>query len=901
MKPKYLWFINALLAIIAAYIAYRIWFAPRNDAWSYIPDNAFMIVESAEIQQSIFDDKNLDANQLSDVPFFYDAIEQLRHITQLVDNQELSQKFLSKKLISYSLHRETKKNLEYVIYIPANNFGDGNFINQLLKPDVEKRKIYARTYKGVKLQELFELSGKSVLNFFTHDDYLICSSSKILLEDVVNRIKSGVAIERVPFKESRKGSAHIYFKSKNLQNVADILPSQLSPNLIEFFGNITPRNPDIVFEKAKELNTITAFIHSSGSSRVPFLGIFGKQVPKPIECADYISDKTAIMIRMSFHNNARFAQDMNAYLKANNETLAADKDSVNRFLNANLNSIYGVIHNEVVLTEMETQSDEPAKKILLIKTEDTAEAINLFDDFANKSEAFSAYNKPKPIPFLNYYIRKLEISQLPSMLFGSTFTGFSDCYYTLKDNYIILASDEEAMKNYLSDLNIGSTWSKSAIYTDFLKKLRPQAQVTAIVSPQRVWSNLYNSLPQKWKNSIAKHESRAKGLRFIALENFVKDASFGTKIIIEKQPKGSRKFSNKLFLQDSLMVNTPFTGVPLLIKNPANRADEIIIQQADNQLVLLNNQAQKINEVAASSQLSSNYFLATDYLQDGLLHYLSSIPQGLVVLSRDVQNGLMITEPPLVLSDGISAFAANDFKIYVSDNAGMIYTVDEETKKVGRVKTPAGLQDIVRIQPVKYKNGNYLAVLQRDGSLNILYENGANKQGFPRVPISAKPVEMIVEANSEKNSLITLVSELGEIKKVDMNGEVIETIQIEKTEKTTTFEVLFDQNRNDWIIIRRTPTNLFVFDKRGNSLMEIQNTNFLKSQLKYFDLGNDIRIIAVFDGKNNTFFDVKGNTIGDKPLTATSLPAISYSETYNKLFIYNPNNTRFEVWTVKVN
>ena len=93
---------------------------------------------------------------------------------------------------------------------------------------------------------------------------------------------------------------------------------------------------------------------------------------------------------------------------------------------------------------------------------------------------------------------------------------------------------------------------------------------------------------------------------------------------------------------------------------------------------------------------------------------------------------------------------------------------------------------------------------------------------------------------------------------------------------------------------------MIVFDKRGSSLVEIGNTNFLKSQIRYFDLGNDLRILAVFDGKNNSFFDLKGNSIGDKPLSASALPAISFSETYNKLFIYNPNFTKFEVWTVKV-
>ena len=50
---------------------------------------------------------------------------------------------------------------------------------------------------------------------------------------------------------------------------------------------------------------------------------------------------------------------------------------------------------------------------------------------------------------------------------------------------MILASDDDAMREYLNNLNFGQTWAKSNIYSDFIKKLRPQAQVTAIISPQR--------------------------------------------------------------------------------------------------------------------------------------------------------------------------------------------------------------------------------------------------------------------------------------------------------------------------------------------------------------------------------------------------------------------------------
>ena len=283
-------------------MAYRIWFAPKRDAWNYIPDNAFLVVESSQIQRSLFNKQGFDSTQLADIPFFYDALQPLTKIVQSVDEIEVAEKFLRRKRITYSLHRETKKNLEYIIYIPMGTFGAAEFLNQLTKPDPSKRKVYGRTYKGTRIDELYTANNLLMFNFLIHDDFLICSGSKVLLEEVVNRIKSGGASEGFPFKESRRGIAHIYFKSRNLQDVADSLPSQLSPNLIEFFGNIAPRNPDIVFEKPKIPNTVSAYIYSKGVNTIPFLGIFGQQMPQPFTCTDLIPENTAITFRISFKN-----------------------------------------------------------------------------------------------------------------------------------------------------------------------------------------------------------------------------------------------------------------------------------------------------------------------------------------------------------------------------------------------------------------------------------------------------------------------------------------------------------------------------------------------------------------------------------------------------------------------
>jgi hypothetical protein len=442
-----------------------------------------------------------------------------------------------------------------------------------------------------------------------------------------------------------------------------------------------------------------------------------------------------------------------------------------------------------------------------------------------------------------------------------------------------------------------------SIYRDYIKKLSPQAQFTGIISPQRIWNNIYYSLPQKWQAATIKHEGRTKALRFMAIENFVNNATFGTKLLIEKIPQTQREgLVNKYFLQDSLSTNSTFVAYPSIIKNPVSAADEILLEQANGQVLLVGSTAKEINKVVVGQPLTSKYLVPTDYFQNGRLHYLATTYNNLVFLTRDNEAGLVATSPNIPVSGGVKAVAASETKIFVADGSGEIYVIDEETQKISHIKSVTNFKDIIQLLPVKFKNNTYLAVLQKDGTLDVIYEQGHSLKGFPQVPLTARPVSMIMEEGKDKNSVLTLVSELGEIKRVDLlgNNQSSDNIQLERPDKATVFEVIFDQNCKDWFIVRRTPTSLVIFNKQGNSVIKIESTNFMKSQLRYFDLGNDLRLIAVFDGKNNTLFDIKGNNLGDKPLPASSLPAISYSEAYNKLFVYNPNKTRFEVWTVKL-
>lgn len=170
------------------------------------------------------------------------------------------------------------------------------------------------------------------------------------------------------------------------------------------------------------------------------------------------------------------------------------------------------------------------------------------------------------------------------------------------------------------------------------------------------------------------------------------------------------------------------------------------------------------------------------------------------------------------------------------------------------------------------------------------------------VATKSRPVKILSVNDRKGNPVIQVISELGEIKQVDLNGELItnEARQMARRSRSTAFDVVEDQQNRDWLLTQRFPSGVIIYNNLGEQLLEVETPYYQTLNVKFFDLGNDLRIITIFDGKTTLLYDLRGQQIGDKPLNATAPPYLTFESNYNKLLIYNPNGNILEKWGVKV-
>ncbi|MDP5139799.1 MAG: hypothetical protein NWP83_04930, partial [Spirosomaceae bacterium] len=495
--------------------------------------------------------------------------------------------------------------------------------------------------------------------------------------------------------------------------------------------------------------------------------------------------------------------------------------------------------------------------------------------------------------------QKLEISEFPALLFGSSFSGFPECYFTTWEDYLIVANSQKAMEDYLADVSMGQTWANSARHKELRKQLDKNAQITAVISPQRIWNNIYFSLPQDWQKSVLKHENRFKNMQLIAIENIAFKGQFGTKVHVQKSKFGKQRFDNQLLLQSSLTVSGEISGTPRIIVNPANNTEEILLQLPTS-VALFNAKGKEINNLAVNEPLTETNE-GVDFYQNGRLQYLTTAGGKAFIIDRE-KTGVRFTKIYENTQAAIVATATFSKEVFVATELGEIYRLTANKEAV-RIPLKNKLRDIVDIALIKRDNLLLLAVAESDGTLHLFYtQNGVEVKGFPMVATESRPVKIVALNGRKGNSVIQVISTLGEIKEVDLSGNSVasEAQQITRRSRSVAFGVVEDQLNRDWLLTQRYSSGVSIYNNKGEQLLEVETPYYQTLNVKFFDLGNDLRIITIFDGKTTLLYDLRGQQIGDKPLEATAPPYLTFESNYNKLLIYSPNGSVLEKWGVKV-
>lgn len=458
-----------------------------------------------------------------------------------------------------------------------------------------------------------------------------------------------------------------------------------------------------------------------------------------------------------------------------------------------------------------------------------------------------------------------QIVQVPQSVWnvlssGNRLPGISPCFATLVGEEMLVGAKQEWLSSWLDNLasataNLPDPATHSRVY--FNLNLREglfllQEQLQGSLLPG--WSE---NLPfmKQWSNAELEITGNQLKARFKAKTDTSENISI--------EPKA------KVNVKGGVAQFWPFPANPSL--EPSNW---IVCQLVNNELVRIDPAGTILWNTSLPEQITSN-LEALKLSKQGNTGILFSTGR-LFQLRNEL--GAPMEGYPRILPDSVPVelvsawdYEGNrDYRLVAISRYGDVFAsgVSGEWLQGWNPLSPG---EKLTFPPRHFRIGtrDFILLVLQNGQIEVRNRKGEIQPGFP-VKLGNRLIgDYLLEPGLQpEQSYIYFLTFLGQVIKINLEGEVVSTQQLYRPERETQFRFCLDQDRASFCILRQVPGKITVFDQNYRTLFErnIENNQYifqffrLSSFGKYFVFTDQVK-------KETQLLDESG-----KPLFANPLP-----------------------------
>lgn len=880
-KQLLLW--GVLILGIGGYFFYQKNNQQSHIITNFVPDNTLILLETNGLSTA----KNKIVPR---IPILSRVNQQYQVFKKIgLSDKEISN-LLLKKTLYFAVLPVGKDNFSFVNYLPLTS-ENKDFIEKLegLNQNATGNRIIPHTTEGFKISEVINSDSKMVFSYIIQKKFLIFSTSNLAVEEAI-----------LP-------NNHSWISSLNLQNVNPEVDSTFTvthfnqKSISRFLANITSEQSNIsaqlpllfpeTFQWLKpKTNTLEAVSVNNNQN------IFEGQKSSLIKSLNMIPNSCSYILDFSFNNSKKMFENWGDFISKDEKISKLRAKSSDSF-GIDYSEIYGKIQDEITLCSFDNSAETIHNKVLVIKQKGLLSPLNVIArNVAQKSkdDVFS-------VQYGSFMITNLGIKEFPSLLLGSVFGGFEECYFTEYYENIVLASSLSVMQEYLISVGKGDVWSNSPKHKNLLKYCVP-ANLTLIAENPKAFLGFQKILNTNWSNKIIRHE---RELMSVQAEIFQSNTTESRIILLKNiEPvKSPLKYANKWVKLGVIAMSS--NTEPLYLVNPLNKNAEILTQGDDNKLHLFRNGKQIWN-----TQLSGKIvgkIKNSRVFVNSIQQFLCVTNRNIYILSRNEKGFDVKTSKPFkgVHLDNFKIFENetdhNQYLTLVSEH-GKSYKFNKETLSLSQDADGEKVDGIITPFPsVMINNIEYNVFLNKYGKLNLQNANGKIAQGFPNDLKGTFNSPPILEGY-KNNIVIRIVNEKGELFKIALNGKILEKKQLFRPDVEAKFSMAVDERGTDWVLMRTDGKEVIVMDKNERELCSIKGLIYGKKVLYYYNLGIGGKFFAINNGyETYHFYNEAGESVGGLPIETKYIPRLSFSDSYQKIIMNITTPTTIETWSVKVN
>lgn len=883
-----------------------------------VPMDAALLADIRDYKA--FNASLVDQNQLwshvSKLPFFNEIDHRIKFIDSMaLIHLELKNLLSAKHPMLISGHPTGKDDIEYIYYIRVDEEKDFKLFDNLIHGLDGKSLGYAsRIYEGVSIHDI-SLSSNSAENFsylWSHG-LLILSKSSILLERSVRQLSAQESLlDRKGLTEIAKTAGktalvNLYLNFEYFPTIAQkVIQARFKKDIffIKKFGNWVELDLNI----KPDVLILNGFSISDGATPT-FELLFRNQKPQKLEI---FSKVPTIANTFAVLGIGKFEQYMRDYellleaegkMKSRSASLKNLKENYGIDLISSFNEIFEQEAGVVFLNNINDTLSNEAFSLIRAKNSDDAE--KMLNGFVN---AYAAKNnvKVEDLVFTDKVSKDQELKiwslpfeNLPACLFGKLFAAGENKYCALADNYMVFASTRDALIQYFKFLSQNSTLGTDLEFNNFSEFFSTQSNFFFYNKPSISMGFYGNFLKADLMDQLTLKQAHLNTLNTLVYQfNSSENGLIYHNIFVKYNATNTKgngsvyKVSNEIQLDDKV-ITTPF-----FFKTPSRKETEMFVQDAKNQVYLINNVGRILWKVKLSEPIISDVF-QVDFYKNGKQQLIFNTRTKLYVLDR---NGNNIEKFPVSLpkaaTNGLAVFdyeKNRDYRIFIAGNDRQIYAFDKKGEPVAKwnaekteseVTQPVQFFEIAGKDYLVYNDRKHLYVVDRKGKALI-------KAAEP-FQISPNNKFSLINPRSKKEARFVVTDNTGKIFSIGLDGKT-KTTNMGKYPENHWFDVVDIDGNGVKDFVFTWDNNVKVFSQEGKALFSIVSGSPISYRPVYYDpTKTNFSLAFVTIADNEIFmYDKTGNLCKGFPLkgnTQFTLDIAKNSENRYNLMVGSENN-----------
>ncbi len=803
------------------------------------------------------------------------------------------EEWIIRAFVADSLRNRVRRSPEFLISVHVIGKEDAGTILYLpdsanLAEDVTALKtnhnFTERIFEGYTITEIQGPSKKSI-SVATVERMLVISTTSFLLEDVIRLAKAEekrnfarANVSLFSFTNRSPEGSHVYLNISRLPGLFDFfLTSKNQSGVLDRFAR-----SGVIDLKSQDRNLLfTGFVIDSVQRGPSILSLFNHQRPVPVTLHRVTSARTGMLIHFGISDYATWANDRGEFCRGASMPIPDSLASIERKFNFDAAAFYNTLGSELGISSGGVFTGE----VLAIKVKNPGAVMA---ELAKLQKALPV-DVPPVEDYSHVQIRPVPLPQVTRALFWPLSNRDMN-YYTITDQYLVFAENDDDLKSFVDDTDAENTWGKSTAWNGFLSTTQ-ETNAGVIFDAANAWTPLRPLLTNKWQafgDSSQFLNINRGSFQFARLEHsyylngvleFNKDRAH---TLIERKEK---------FLEATLA--SPLMLAPRVVTNHTTGGSELISQDKQNNLILLSSRLKNLFTTRIDGAIRTA-ILQVDYYRNKKLQYLFATDNKLWLIDRlgkrvdgfPKQTGL--TKPARFLTV-VDYDNSRRYKFLLSDDAGKMVLLDHE----GRIDADWKGADIKNDlfgppQVIRSRGVDYIFAVSEDGILYGFDKHGTVVPGYP-VKLNVRPSgAWTIEQNNEHGDVITVIDREGLLVQADLKGRIVNRNNFVKSSASSSF-YLSPADAGHYVVSRIDRNKIAALSGNGNVLFEIDNPGSKDITLTFFETAGK-QLYAFTDPQQEFtyFFGSGGRSIFSRPLENQLRPAV-IADKAGTLFFYGVN------------